>query len=151
MSCTFVACGLLFGFWTVKKRHTNGKGFLMVGIWQTSQNIIHSIHSECLLIFFLWLLFASSSHLVLVFMSLFILTIIIFIFLVADTQLYKRLCPSVCPLVGRLVGPWKRVKKWGNERFKTFLVADSCISAPAHPSATDGRVSGLVIALCSFN
>ena len=40
-------------------------------------------------------------------------------FLVADTQLYKRLCPSVRPLVG----PWTRVEKRGNERFRTFLVA----------------------------
>ena len=67
-----------------------------------------------------------------------------FQFLVADTQLYKRLCPSVGRSVGPLVGPWTRVEKGGNERFRTFLVADSCISAPAHPSATGGRVSGLV-------
>ena len=66
------------------------------------------------------------------------------LFLVADTQLYKRLCPSVGRSVRRSVGPWTRVEKWGNERFRTFLVADSCISAPAHPSATDGCVSGLV-------
>ena len=50
----------------------------------------------------------------------------------------------VHPSVRWSVGWWTRVKKWGNERFRTFLVADSCISAPAHPSATDGRVSGLV-------
>ena len=67
------------------------------------------------------------------------------LFLVADTQLYKRLCPSVVRrLVGWSVGPWTRVKKWENKRFRTFLVADSCISAPAHQSATGGRVSGLV-------
>ena len=51
---------------------------------------------------------------------------------------------SVGPSVRRSVGPWTRVEKWENKRFRTFLVADSCISAPAHPSATDGRVSGLV-------
>merc|ERR1712074_472930 len=53
-----------------------------------------------------------------------------FLFLVADTQLYKRLCPSV----GRLV---TLELKSGKTR----------ISAPAHPSATDGRVSGLVLSL----
>ena len=64
-------------------------------------------------------------------------TIFIFrLFLVADTQLYKRLCPSV--------GPSARVEKWENKRLRTFLVADNCISAPAHLSATGGRVSGLV-------
>ena len=53
-------------------------------------------------------------------------------FLVADTQLYKRLCPSVCPSVRRSV----MIKL---ESVKTRL------SAPAHPSATGiGRVSGLV-------
>ena len=53
-------------------------------------------------------------------------------FLVADTQLYKRLCPSVRPSVGWSVG--EHELKSGKTR----------ISAPAHPSATDGRVSGLV-------
>ena len=51
-------------------------------------------------------------------------------FLVADTQLYKSLCPSVRRSVRPSVGPWPRVEK--------------CISAPAHPSATGSRVSGLV-------
>ena len=32
-------------------------------------------------------------------------------FLVADTQLYERLCPSVGWLVGRSVGPWTQVVK----------------------------------------
>ena len=49
-------------------------------------------------------------------------------FLVAYTQFYKRLCPSVRPSV--MIG-----SKSGKTR----------ISAPAHPSATDGRVSGLVL------
>ena len=54
-------------------------------------------------------------------------------FLVADTQLYKRLCPSVGRSVGRSVEVIK--SKSGKTR----------ISAPAHPSATGiGRVSGLV-------
>ena len=64
-------------------------------------------------------------------------------FLVADTYLYKRLCPSVRWSVGRSVGPWTRVEKWGNERFRCFLcmwVGDLwCglgLDAPAHPSAT---------------
>ena len=49
-------------------------------------------------------------------------------FLVADTQLYKSLCLSVRRSVG------VNESKSGKTR----------ISAPAHPSATDGRVSGLV-------
>ena len=56
-------------------------------------------------------------------------------FLVADTQLYKRLCPSVGWLVGWLVG-WSVVIELKSGKTR--------ISAPAHPSATDGRVSGLV-------
>ena len=58
-------------------------------------------------------------------------------FLVADTQLYMRLCPSVCHLS-------PQVEKWENKRFRTVLVVGSCIYAPAHLSATVGRVSGLV-------
>ena len=55
-------------------------------------------------------------------------------FLVADTQLYKRLCPSV----GRLVGPW----------WSSWESAKTRISAPAHLSATGiGRVSRLVALL----
>ena len=53
-------------------------------------------------------------------------------FLVADTQLYKRLSPSVRLLVGRSVGEHE------SKRVKTR------ISAPAHLTATGGRVSGLV-------
>ena len=34
-------------------------------------------------------------------------------FLVADTQLYKSLCPSVYPSVHPSVGPWTQVGKWG--------------------------------------
>ena len=49
-------------------------------------------------------------------------------FLVANTQLYKRICPSIHP----------SVRKHESKSGKTH------ISAPAHPSATDGRVSGLV-------
>jgi len=66
-------------------------------------------------------------------------------FLVVDTQLYKRLCPSIHLSVRWSVGPPARVEKWENKRSRTFLVANSCISAPAHLSATDGRVSGLVL------
>ena len=56
------------------------------------------------------------------------------LFLVADTQLYKRLCPSVLPLVHPSVH--EHESKSGKTR----------ISAPAHPSATGiGRVSGLVL------
>ena len=57
-------------------------------------------------------------------------------FLVADTQLYKRLCPSVRPLVRHT-----RVVTLELKSGKTR------ISAPAHPSATGGRVSGLVLPL----
>ena len=47
-------------------------------------------------------------------------------FIVADTKLYKRFCPSV---------------RWsvGND-----LIVKTRISAPAQLSATGGRVSGLV-------
>ena len=38
-------------------------------------------------------------------------------FLVADTQLYKRLCPSVRRSVGN-----DRVEKWKNKRFGYFFV-----------------------------
>ena len=54
-------------------------------------------------------------------------------FLVADTQLYKRLCPSVGRSVGRSVEVIE--SKSGETR----------ISATAHPSKTGGRVSGLVL------
>ena len=52
------------------------------------------------------------------------------VFLVADTQLYKSLCPSVGRLVGWLVG-WSvrrgdRVEKWKNERFGYFLCIFVC-------------------------
>jgi len=51
-------------------------------------------------------------------------------FLVADTQLYKRLCPlvrwSVGPLVRWSVGPCQRVEKWENERFRSFLCMCLC-------------------------
>ena len=58
------------------------------------------------------------------------------LFLVADTQLYKRLSPSVGPSVRQ------HESKSGKTR----------ISAPAHPSATDGRVSGLVfLQFCQFH
>ena len=53
------------------------------------------------------------------------------VFLVADTQLCKWLCPSVGWFVGRSV---TLELKSGKTR----------ISAPAHLSATGGRVSGLV-------
>ena len=52
-------------------------------------------------------------------------------FLVADTKLYKRLCPSVRWLVRPSVTIESKSEKMR-------------ISAPAHPSATDGHVSGLV-------
>ena len=41
----------------------------------------------------------------------------------ADTQLYRRLCPSVCPLVRRSI---HRVEKWKNERFRFFLCMIVC-------------------------
>ena len=86
-------------------------------------------------------------------------------FLIADTQLYKRLCPSVHPSVrwsvrpsvrwsvGPLVRHGDRVEKWKNERFGYFLCMFVCgggvgwgvwmglgcgwgLDAPAHPSVT---------------
>ena len=56
-------------------------------------------------------------------------------FLVADTQLYKRLCPSVGPSVGPSIGPSVMVIE--------LKIGKTDIFAPAHPSATGGRVSGL--------
>ena len=38
-------------------------------------------------------------------------------FLVADMQIYKRLCPSVGPSVG----PWTGVGKWENEHFRCLF------------------------------
>ena len=58
------------------------------------------------------------------------------LFLVADTQLYKRLCPSVGPSIRWSVRPSMMIEL---ESVKTR------ISAPAHLSATGiGRVSDLV-------
>ena len=57
-------------------------------------------------------------------------------FLVADTQLYKRLCLSIGSLVRLSVGPLVREHELKSGKTRT--------SAPAHPSATGGRVSGLV-------
>ena len=58
----------------------------------------------------------------------------ILFFLVADTQLYKRLYPSVRPSV-----------RWSVGRSVTLELnsGKTRISAPAHTSATDGRVSRL--------
>ena len=62
-------------------------------------------------------------------------------FLVADTQLYKRLCPSVRPSVG----PSVIVIELKTSVFDTFCVCLSVgpglgcgwgLDAPAHPSAT---------------
>ena len=57
-------------------------------------------------------------------------------FLVADTQLYKRLCPSVGLSVHWSVGPSVNQHKLKSGK--------TCIFTPAHPSATGGCVSGLV-------
>ena len=59
---------------------------------------------------------------------------LVFMFLVADTQLYKRLCPSVRWSVGPSVRPsvrpsirhGDRVEKWKNERFGYFLCMFVC-------------------------
>ena len=63
-------------------------------------------------------------------------------FLVADTQLYKRLCPPVRWSVGRLVG-----RSVGRSVCHELRSRKTLIYAPAHPSATGGRVSGLVFIL----
>ena len=70
-------------------------------------------------------------------------------FLVADTQLYKRLCPSIGPSVGPSVRPCQRVEKWETSGLEAFCVcvcvgrgvgwSVGCgwgLAAPAHPSAT---------------
>jgi len=56
-------------------------------------------------------------------------------FLVADTQLCKRLCPSVRPSVRR----GDRVEKWKNERFEYVCVWSGVWRVDGgwmHPSAT---------------
>ena len=58
-------------------------------------------------------------------------------FLVVVTQLYKRLCPSVGLSVRQSVGLSVRQHESKSRNMR--------ISAPAHPSATGGRVSGLVL------
>ena len=77
------------------------------------------------------------------------------IFLVADTQLYKRLCLSVRRSV-RWSVEVNESKSGKMSILDTFLV---CLckgwglgcgwgfDAPAHPSATGGRVSGLVLSI----
>ena len=47
-------------------------------------------------------------------------------FLVADTQLYKRLCPSARPSVRPSVRHGDRVEKWDNERSGYFLCMFVC-------------------------
>jgi len=47
-------------------------------------------------------------------------------FLVAETQLYKRLRLSVRPLVSPLVRHGHQVEKWGNERFRYCLCMFEC-------------------------
>ena len=51
------------------------------------------------------------------------------LFLVAVTQLYKRLCPSIYPSVHRSVCN-TRVEKWKNERFRWFFLG-MCVSGAA--------------------
>ena len=75
-----------------------------------------------------------SSFSVFIFLSFFVF------FLVKDTQLYKRLCPSVCWSVGPLVRPSVSLSVCQHK----LKSEKTHISAPAHPSATDGCVSGLV-------
>merc|ERR1712025_1482721 len=48
-------------------------------------------------------------------------------FLVADTQLYERLCPSVRPLGRWSVRHGNRVEKWENERFRYFFCMFECL------------------------
>ena len=64
-------------------------------------------------------------------------------FLVADTQLYKRLCPFIGRSVGWSVG-WSIGQSVGRSVTLELKSGKTRISAPAHRSATGGRVSGLV-------
>ena len=73
-------------------------------------------------------------------------------FLVADTQLYKRLCPSVGPSVRRSVGPLVRENESKSGKSSVLEAFFVCVcvrrgvrwgvgcgwglAAPAHPSAT---------------
>ena len=47
-------------------------------------------------------------------------------FLVADTQFYKRLCPSIRWSIVPLIRPWARFEKWENERYRSFLCMYLC-------------------------
>ena len=72
------------------------------------------------------------------------LSLSVFLFLVADTQLYKRLCPSVCPSVHPSVGV-NELKSGKTSVLDTFCVCLSVggglgcgwgLDAPVHSSAT---------------
>ena len=71
----------------------------------------------------------------------------LYLFLVADTQFYKRLCLSVGPSIGQLVRRLVRwsmnlSREWENkclEAFWVYIWGVGCglgLDAPAHPSAT---------------
>ena len=88
----------------------------------------------------------------------FVRTPFFLLLLVADTQLYKRLCPSdrpsvrlsVVPSICWSVRPSVRSSVRRSVRPSVMIKLKSVktrIAAPAHPSATDGRVSGLVFTL----
>ena len=57
-------------------------------------------------------------------------------FLVADTQLYERLCPSVGPLIRWSVGG-HLVEKWENEHFRYF-VCEVCLCVKDGGWSVDG-------------
>ena len=61
----------------------------------------------------------------------------IFMFLVADTPLYKRLCPSVCWSVGPSVGPSRIIELNCGKMFECGggLGCGWGLDAPANPSA----------------
>ena len=58
-----------------------------------------------------YVLMLLHSYVLMFLLSHVLVFFFVLMFLVADTQLYERLCPSVRPSVRRLVGPWTRVKK----------------------------------------
>ena len=86
-------------------------------IWHRYSLIKYRSIFILLIICFLKTFFFSIFFLSLSFLFFPLFTTIFLYLLVADTQLYKRLCPSVCPSVGWLVRG-DRVGKCENAHFR---------------------------------
>ena len=82
----------------------------------------------------------------------------IFEFLVADTQLYKRLCPSICQSVCPSIGPWwSSRKEWKCCSYDCLRVwvgmgwkrACKCVVCPCPPNCNNIMTLGHLFLLCS--